>query len=424
MAVVIEHFQSLRERFPEWSALKAHLTSKEGGRIRVVESESAYAVLRYVKGESGFLMPGVGLFRSIVWDTNNNRPVCFAPSKGTTGIPPIHTQFVTVEDFLDGCMIQAFVSRQAPEQLQLATRTQLGANNHFYSSKSFRELFEECLASTPIRTLDALRQQLSDFMNSQGENVIAAFGSFVIQHPEHRVVAKTNTADAHMVHLGFTTESGLMHVLEQSGQWPTALRRLQVPRYPIKLFHTEEEIHDLVRRTAVQNGFCWQGLVFKDGTGQRWRIRSPSYTMLRTLRGSEATPIERFLRLRKDGAVLDYLKHYGEERKTFWDFEQTLRNRTTDCAAAYDAVHKLHTMKFAELPAAYKPVVHLLHVEYLEKLRPNKETVRLKNAIEAVNSLKGFEQRRLMDAANFIAPISTAAATPIVADSDVVDSPV
>ena len=422
MAVVIQHFESLRERFPEWSALKAHLVSKEGGGIRVVESESAYAILRYVKGESGFLSSGTKLFRSVVWNTNNNRPVCFAPPKGTEGLPPVHTQFTTVEDFMDGCMIQAFVTRDAPEQLQLATRTQLGANNRFYSSKTFRELFEDCLTATPIRTLDELRKHLCEFMNAQGPETVAVFGSFVIQHPEHRVVAKTATADAHMVHLGFTTQSGLMHVLEQSSQWPTVLRRLQVPRYPIKLFHTEEEIHDLVRRTAVQNGFCWQGLVFKDGTGQRWRIRSSSYTMLRGLRGSEATPIERFLRLRKDGNVLEYLKHYGEERKTFWDFEQTLRERTTDCAAAYDAVHKLHTMKFAELPVAYKPVVHLLHVEYLEKLRPKKETVRLKNVIETVNSLKGFEQRRLMDAAHFIAPISTAAAT--VADSEPVESPV
>ena len=422
MAVIIEHFESLRERFPEWPALKDYLTSKVGGSIRVVESETNYVILRYVKGESNFMNSGTGLFRSVVWDTINNCPVCFSPPKAKDGIPPIHTTFTTVEDFMDGCMIQAFVTSNAPEQLQLATRTLIGANNRFYSEKSFSELFAECLAATPIRTFDAVRQQLCEFMAQQGPGVVAAFGSFVIQHPEHRVVAKNKSPDAHMVHLGFTTNSGKINVFEQSSQWPVALRRLQVPRYPIKLFHTEEEIHDLVRRTTVQNGFCWQGLVFKDGTGTRWRIRSPSYTMLRTLRGSEATPIERFLRLRKDGNVIDYLKHYNEERATFWDFEQVLRSRTNNCADAYNAVHKLHIMKFAELPAAYKPVVHLLHVEYLEKLRQNKETVRLKNAIDAVNSLKAFEQRRLMDSAEFIAPLATATAT--VAADDGVESPV
>jgi len=412
MAVMLNHFESLIERFPEWPAFKEYVTKTLG--VRVVESESTYAVLRYVKGESSFNAPSIRLFRSVVWDTDKNRPVCFAPGKAVDGLPPVRTNFTTVEDFMDGCMIQAFVSRSAPESLQLATRTQLGANNRFYSTKSFRELFEDCLASTPIRTLDALRAHMCEFMEAQGSEVISVFGSFVIQHPEHRVVTRNLVADAHMVHLGLTTLTGNMNIMEQASQWPAALRRLQVPRYPIKLFHTEEEIHDLIRRTTVQNGFYWQGLVFKDGTGSRWRVRSAAYNTIRALRGSEAFPVDRFLRLRYDGKIMDYLKHYPDERKAFWDFEQQLRARTNDCMSAYHCVHKVHSMKFAELPVGYKPVVHLLHVEYLEHLRAKKETVRLKNVIEVVNGLKNFEQRRLMAAEPFVAPIAHT-----VADGDI-----
>jgi hypothetical protein len=206
--------------------------------------------------------------------------------------------------------------------------------------------------------------------------------------------------------MGTVDANGQVTLFEQASAWPSELRRLQVPRYPVKSLRSEQELTDLMRRTAVQNGFRWQGLVFKDGSGARWRLRSPSYTMMRTLRGAEAFPVDRFLRLRREGKVLEYLKHYSEERKTFWDYEQTLRARTADVLAAYEQVHKAHALKFADLPAEYKPAVHLLHVKFLEELRQKGYKVILRNAVQVVNDLKDFEQKRLMGAAAFVAPVA------------------
>jgi hypothetical protein len=127
--------------------------------------------------------------------------------------------------------------------------------------------------------------------------------------------------------------------------------------------------------------------------------------MLRGLRGSEATSTERFLRLRKEGKVVEYLKHYGQEvtdgvdeRAQFWGLEQQLRKCTSAVYNAYNSVHKAHTLKFADLPAPFQPAVHLMHVEYLTNLRPKKGSVQLAVAIKIVNGLKTFEQRRLMGA--------------------------
>jgi hypothetical protein len=234
----------------------------------------------------------------------------------------------------------------------------------------------------------------------------AAFVSFVVQHPEHRIVAKPASPDLHIVHMGTVDTAAVVSVAEAAASWPAPLRRLYPTRYPVKKFHSEQEVADLMRRTAVANGFRWQGLVFKDGSGARWRMRSPSYTMMRTLRGAEAFPVDRFLRLRREGKVLEYLKHYSEERKTFWDYEQTLRARTADVLAAYEQVHKAHALKFADLPAEYKPAVHLLHVKFLEELRQKGYKVILRNAVQVVNDLKDFEQKRLMGAAAFVAPVA------------------
>jgi hypothetical protein len=300
-------------------------------------------------------------------------------------------------------MVNAFITAEDPSTLRLVTRTSLGAENKFYSAKTFGTLFDEALAATPVRTRDALMMHLREYMGGLVGQT-AAFVSFVVQHPEHRIVAKPASPDLHIVHMGTVDAAGLVMVEELAGAWPGPLRRLQITRYPVKQFHSEQEIQELMRRTAVSNGFRWQGLVFKDGAGARWRLRSPSYSMLRTLRGAEAFAVDRFLRLRREGKVVEYLKHYGEERKTFWAYEQALRARTADVLTAYGIVHKAHATKFADLPVAYKPAVHLLHVKFLEELRAKGYKVILRNAVDVVNGLKEFEQKRLLEAEPFIAP--------------------
>jgi hypothetical protein len=408
MTYTLYQFEQLCKTYTTWAELKEFLVSADGGRLRIVESDDSpgFAICRYVKGESDF-QKGAGLFRSVVWDTNACRPVCFAPAKAALGPPPLATPLASIEEFVDGCMMQAFVSKADPTKLQIATRTQLGGQNTFYGKKSFRDMFEECLAGTPIRTVEALLEVMHDALGDQD----AVFASFVLQHPDHRVVAKIVSPDMHMIHLGSVAADGTVAVSEQSSTWPVALRRLQVARYPVREFADEAEIYDLMRRTAVQNGFRWQGLVFKDGAGKRWRLRSTSYTMLRGLRGSEATTLERFLRLRKEGKVVEYLKHYGQEqsggvdeRAEFWSLEQQLRKCTTAVYEAYNAVHKAHTLKFAQLPAAFQPAVHLMHVEYLTTLRPKKANVQLSVAIQIVNGLKTFEQKRLLGSSQQVRP--------------------
>lgn len=400
MAVVIDHFQALKEQYPTWPELKEFLTSN---RLRVVEPDntSNLAVIRYVKGESDLVK--YGHFRSVVWNTVDNSPVCVAPVKSSDEhIPPLLIPFASVQDFVDGVMLQAFVTQKEPTVLRLATRTQIGAMNTFYSQKTFGEMFTECLLSTPVRTQDMLLMHLRELMSTTSST--AVFASFVIQHPDHRIVVKVESPDLNMVHLGTVSASGKVAIMEQSVEWPSPLRRLQIPTYPMKMFKDEEEIKLLMRRTAVQNGFRWQGLVFKDGTGSRWRMRSTGYTTLRTLRGAEAKSVDRFLRLRREGKVVEYLKHYSEDRAEFWNFETQLRARTNDILLAYNAVHKAHLMKFAELPQGYKPGVHLLHVTYLTVLREQKLKVTLGDAIRTVNGLKEFEQRRLIEMEAFKAP--------------------
>jgi len=400
MSFKVNHFESLRNRFPTWSELKGFVGSAEGGNLRVVE-QGDVAVIHYVKSVADVKSDlQTDVFRSVVWDTKANRPLCVAPLRARTGEPPLNVNLSATEDFVDGFMMNAWVVDGA---LHVCTRTKVGGDNKFYSDKSFGNMFDECLANTRVKTRENLTKHLEDLRVQEGASSV--FASFVLQHPEHRIVSKPVNPALFMVHTGYVVDSGLVHISERAVNWPETFAPLQVPSYPARLFHSEEDVNNLLSRTAVQRGWRWQGLVFKDGQGGRWRLRTPTYTLLRQLRGGESTPLERFFRLRQQKKVVDYLKHYGEEREQFWEFEQKLRARTADVLAAYVDVHKAHAVKFMDLPEAIRPVVFLLHSLWRNELRPKNFSVRLQNAISVVNHLRPFEKKRLMEAAAYV-PVS------------------
>ena len=429
MSINIQYFESLRQTHPTWAELRVHLESEAGGSLRVVDQAGTpFAIIRYVKGKSNLAIAelGTGLFRSIVWNKEENLPVCMAPPKARPGLPPLNIQLAATEEFIDGFMINVFLSGG---NLNIATRTQIGGNNSFYSpEKSFGTMFDEALATTPLKGREQLKTALEQFMETS--NAKSAFLSFVVQHPDHRIVAKVLTPTVYLIHMGLCLESGGIALFERGATWPQMLSRLQVPSWAVKTFHSEQEIEDLLRKTAIQKGWRWQGFVFKDGQGGRWRVRTTTYTMLRELRGSESTPVERFLRLRSIGKVGEYIKHYSEERGTFWDFEQKLRARTQDCLAAYADVHKTHSRTFKELEEPYRTVVYHLHLEWLNVLRLKGYKVRIQNVIGVVNNLRGFEQQRLIDAEPYVAAVTatptataTATAAPQVEDIESESNP-
>ena len=406
MSYKINHFETLRQRFPSWAELSTHLQSVEGGSLRVIENaDSPLAIIRYTRGTAE-----TGLFRSVVWDTNTNLPVSVAPVKASDGEPPEDVQLSTTEDFVDGVMVNAFVVNGT---LNIATRTSIGGNNRFYNDTTFSQMFVDALERSPIFTLSKLQTIMEAAREDQGAT--ACFASFVVQHPAHRVVAKVDAPTMYVVHVGHVDAAGVVTMCERAINWPQAFGRLQVHSYAARRFKAGEA-KDMLQRTAVQRGWRWQGLVFKDGAGRRWRLRSSTYTMLRRLRGNEATTEDRFLRLRKNKEVVEYLKHYSEDREAFWALETLLRERAGNVLSAYIDVHKAHTVAFKELPEAYRPAVFVLHKLWLQELREKGHVVRGIEAARVVADLRDFEQKRLMAANPYVAApkVETAVSTPVI----------
>ena len=169
-------FKTLIEKYSTSEALVAFLRSDEGGRLKVRDAhltpETPLVVIHYDRNASDMSVAWIREFRSVVWNMRTNRPVCIAPMRGSefgAAVDAGLTDF-TAEDFVDGVMINMFFDGTI---WRFTTRTQLDAGGSFYGTRSFAELFMEAFTHSGLQ-----------FDNFHRDKCY----SFVLQHPEERVV--------------------------------------------------------------------------------------------------------------------------------------------------------------------------------------------------------------------------------------------
>ena len=376
-------FKDLLDRYPTWDVLSAFLQSEEGGSMRIRDSSPPYAVIQYTKGKTNFeASPHAVWLRSVVWNKVSNRPVCISPRKALKGVPSPGTK-LTLETFVDGTMINVFATGG---EYHTASRSQLDASGTFYSKKTFHVLFMEALARYGVERIEDL------FVDRPTGETPSICMSFVLQHPEHRIVEKISRPSLHLVQYA-VIHSDARVTLGGPLKGTDAVEKMRL--LPIEkdvVFEAETGVEDYVQARSVEYGWTWQGLVLKDGDGNRWRLRNGSYGILRALRGNESDSKLRFLRLRREGTLSQYLKHYSEDSELFWKYETALRGQTRAAYDAYTEVHKAHALKLGDIPTPHRTVVYLLHSRYLETLKPRGEHIRLSDTIALVNSLPNWQQ--------------------------------
>ena len=442
MSFTLTTFAELCTKYATWDSLKAYLISDEGGKLRIIEPENSHlAIVRYTKGVSNFSKPHVADFRSVVWNKTTNRPVSVAPVKAVDDMPPADVT-VRVSDFVDGTMIQAWVedgaaaagasvgagAGAAPGAApQLATRTSLNARGTFYSKRTFAEMFDDALKNSggSQKFLESVLQPGQFAASGSSSRLGAMFSSFVLQHKEHKTVAPIAYNRVFCICTGSVSEDGTVTFNTSPDGWPERLRSYAPECY------AESDTLSQPRKMLTDHqsqGYTWQGLVFQDlASSRRWRLRNPSYTVVRSLRGAEADPVARFIRLRAASQTKQYLSYFREESNEMWGYEQLLRQRTSDLYTAYNEMNKLKQKSMKDLPYSLRPHVYALHGQYLASLPKNgvddgKHAIPVLKqvVIDYVNKLSLEDQVKLMGPLVLpqpMQPMSPMQPVPIVATS-------
>jgi len=375
-------FSNWTSTYKTWPELKAWLQASEPG-IDIIESEdTAYAILRNSKekeGEAAIAEDAVSetaqLCRSVVWDTEANLPCCVAPFAARRDQKVPSDSELRLEDFVEGVMINVFRARGDAET-HVTTRSKLDADGSFYSERSFRELFEEAM--------DAKRTSLDEIeklIGAPSDDVAATFITMVLAHPEHRVVRTVEQANLWAIYRGTVSNDGTVSFFTED--LPTAWR----PKtYSLSFKGEFAELKAKFEEIKASKPWFWQGLVVHSGL-QRWRFRNAEHDRVRKdLRGTESNSFGRFLRLRSQKRVQEYLRIYQEDSNDFQAFERDYRSLTKTLYAWYCKVHKEHSVAFKALPKSVQPLVFDLHKFYLGTLRPSNKTLHMVEVIDWIVS--------------------------------------
>ncbi len=375
-------FSNWTSTYKTWPELKAWLQASEPG-IDIIESEdTAYAILRNSKekeGEAAIAEDAVSetaqLCRSVVWDTEANLPCCVAPFAARRDQKVPSDSELRLEDFVEGVMINVFRARGDAET-HVTTRSKLDADGSFYSERSFRELFEEAM--------DAKRTSLDEIeklIGAPSDDVAATFITMVLAHPEHRVVRTVEQANLWAIYRGTVSNDGTVSFFTED--LPTAWR----PKtYSLSFKGEFAELKAKFEEIKASKPWFWQGLVVHSGL-QRWRFRNAEHDRVRKdLRGTESNSFGRFLRLRSQKRVQEYLRIYQEDSNDFQAFERDYRVLTKTLYAWYCKVHKEHSVAFKALPKSVQPLVFDLHKFYLGTLRPSNKTLHMVEVIDWIVS--------------------------------------
>ena len=371
----IHLFEEWRTRYPEWRDLQAYLESEEGGYLRIVDQSDTACIIRYDKAHSRMDLPHVPWCRSVIWDKVRHLPVSVAPPKASAEPCPYMGYGLTVEEakkavskgrlcveeYADGFMIQVYRLHGDPTPY-IATRSRRDASGTFYSAKTFRTLFVE---SCGMDSLCAEIETETEGKDEESEVPVAHFWSYVVQHPEHRVVTPFTLPRAHLIQRGQVSATGAVTLCDGF---------LSLAMDPTT-WSSQGNLQEAIRIECQTRPWWFRGVVLKDTTGQRWRFRSEKYMAIRALRGGEANVYERYARIFTQNLSATYFEYYPEDMIPFSLCGVFMNDIIHMLHRMYLLIHVRKSATFAQIHRVYRPHLYALHGVYLTALRPEKKCV-------------------------------------------------
>lgn len=334
-------------------------------------NNSTYKVLRYDKNFlSSDLISSYGLCRSVIINSKN-KVVGFAPPKSISSEQFIkkyneNTPGVVFEQFVEGTMINVFWddSIGLTGGWEISTRNTVGATSSFYKSKqskTFRDMF-----------LEAASENKMDF--SILDNKYSY--SFVVQHPENRIVVPFKKPQLYLVAVySINNDNDVITVDALDSQQFKEFFNATSVKFPH--YYTFNTYSDLIENSASMNtSYDVVGVVLHNKlTGERSKIRNPVYEQVRNLRGNQPKLQYQYLCLRKEGKVGDFLKFYPESKKEFSGFRDQVHLFTDTLFSNYVSCYIKKEKPLKEFSEQYRTHMFNIHQIFINELREKKHFV-------------------------------------------------
>ena len=374
------------------------------------KNNEKYFTIRYNKSEllrNDYL--DTGLLRSLIVNARNSKVICYSPPKSLNyydNIPFFNNQFMSedmyAEEYVDGTMINLFwdenislSDKSIKGDWEIATKSCVGANIGFYlhsNSKTFRQMF-----------LEACNDCNFDFnlLPRVSKNNNQLCYSFVLQHKENRIVVPYSKNSLYLIEVyEIIQKENSLHIqlYDKEKDEDEIYKKLESTtiQHPIiyqTKVNTDELKNKLIDEYASRNSlYHIQGLVFKKRNDfTRIKIRNPIYEEVRRIRGNEPKIQFRYLTLRQQGKLKEYLKYYPEDGKSFSVFRKQLHDYTNSLYFNYVQCFIKKQKPLLEFPYKYRNHMVELHKYYINVLQPDKYITKYE-VIQYINNLTPPQQ--------------------------------
>lgn len=337
-------------------------------------SNSLYSIVRYDKNYlSNDLISTYGLCRSVIINSNN-RVVVFSPPKSMKCEDFIvknnkDDKDVVAEEFVEGTMINVFWDSLIGIHggWEISTRNTVGATSTFYkgkNSKTFRDMFLEAakVCNLEINALDPKYCY-----------------SFVLQHPENRIVVPFKNPQLYLV--------GMYYIENVGDEWNIHAANLQMfkdyftdcLKSSVKFPETYkfDSYSELIEKYGSMNtDYSIVGVMLHNkANGERSKIRNPVYEQVRVLRGNQSKLQYQYLLLRKEGKVGEFLKFYPENKKDFSGFRDQVHLFTDTLFNNYVSCYIKKEKQLGLFPDKYRTHMYNIHQKYINELKEDKKFV-------------------------------------------------
>jgi len=355
--------------------------------IECRSNNSNYRVIRYDKNLLCFdLISSYGLCRSVIINSAN-KVVGFAPPKSLSADTFIKKypdqkldDCIVAEEFIEGTMINVFFDPTVgvAGSWEISTRNTVGATSSFYKapgSKTFREMFIEAAAECKL-DINKLYTGLCY--------------SFVLQHPENRIVVPFSKPDLYLVgvYLINNLQDNITVYFNDHQEYKYFFDELKTTvKFPQK--YDFNKYSELIEKYGSMNtSYDIVGVVIHNkSTGERCKIRNPVYEQVRSLRGNQPKLQYQYLCLRKEGKVKDFLKFYPENKSEFSAFRDQVHLFTNTLYANYVSCYIKKEKPLIEFSEQYRTHMFNIHQLYMNDLREKRLFINNTSVQKYVNEL-------------------------------------
>jgi len=337
-----------------------------------------YCIIKYDKSiMSDDLSSTYGLCRSVVVENSSGNVLSFAPPKSISTetfmqLYPNKTQQLIAEEFVEGTMINVFYD-DVNSHWDFSTKSTVGAHNSFYrGSKTFNKMFVEACEASQL-FLDTLDPRYCY--------------SFVLQHPENRIVVPFNKPKLYLVavYMIYQTETILqVYRIEPNSIFDWSKTGVIFPKK-----YEWSNYSELIEKYASPNtSYEIVGVVIKNlESGYRCKIRNPIYEEVRQLRGNQSKMQFQYLFLRTSGKIHEFLKFYPEMKSDFSVYRDQVHIFTNTLFRNYISCYIKKEKPLSEFSNQYRTHMFHLHEHYINDLREKKLYITSGEVIRYVNSL-------------------------------------